>query len=176
MISDSESPLLAFYRGTGRDGAGRLLCEIRHWTDERLEYTHDFIQWLFPLRERSQFNYDAPVLDAQTVAAFLADDGLRAELRASLQCMLAFYGLELHEGAVRRTVRFEERSRAWVTAGNHNHLRITRILKSLVVLGLEDEARAFFACLTELYEKERRLTRGRISTETFGYWAEALRG
>lgn len=171
----AESPLLAFYRGTGRDDSGRLLDEIRQWPDERLEYTHDYIQWMFPLRERSQFNAGAPVLDGATIAAFRSDDGLRAELRASLRCMLTFYGLELHEGAVRRTERFAERSREWVTAGNHNHLRITRILKSLMILGLAEEARAFYECLTEICARERQRERPQISATTFAFWSDAVK-
>ncbi|MBN9658959.1 MAG: hypothetical protein J0H49_12320 [Acidobacteria bacterium] len=169
-----ESPLVSFYRGTGRDDAGRRLKEIRQWPDERLEYTHDYIQWMFPLRERSQFNYGAPVLDEAAIAVFRDDAALRAELFESLKRMLLFYGLEWHEDAVRRTGRFAERALDWVTAGNHNHLRITRILKCLRLLGLAKEARAFFDCLAAVYEEERGKPRPGISAVTFQFWSEAL--
>ncbi|MGJ5815805.1 opioid growth factor receptor-related protein [Paludibaculum fermentans] len=176
MAPSSESSLLAFYRGTGSDDAGRWLKEMRQWPDERLEHTHDYIQWMFPLRERSQYNCEAPVLDERVIAAFLSDAGLRSEMFESLQRMLAFYGLEWHEGAVRRTERFAERSREWVTAGNHNHLRITRMLKSLTLLGLGSEARAFFYCLTMVYDEERGKARPGISAVTFRFWSDALLG
>lgn len=176
MVPAAESPLVSFYRGTGRDGEGRRLPEIRQWPDERLEYTHDYIQWMFPLRERSQFNYEAPVLDEAAIAAFLDDAWLRAELFESLKRMLVFYGLEWHEGAVRRTGRFVERALDWVTVGNHNHLRITRILKCLRLLGLGDEARAFFDCLAAVYEEELTKARPGISAVTFRFWSDALRG
>jgi hypothetical protein len=176
MTPATESPLVSFYRGTGRDGEGRWLAEIRQWPDERLEYRHDYIQWMFPLTERSQFNYGAPVLDEGAIAAFLQDARLRAELFESLKRMLVFYGLEWHESAVRRTERFAERALDWVTAGNHNQLRITRILKCLRLLGLADEARAFFDCLAAVYEEERTKARPGISAVTFRFWSDALRG
>ena len=49
-------PLVAFYRDGARDDEGRTLAEILAWDDDRLEEIHDFIQWLFPLPERSGAN------------------------------------------------------------------------------------------------------------------------
>ena len=44
--------------------------------------------------------------------------------------------------AARRSPRgdFEAKSRGWLTSGNHNPLSITRILRSMVLLGLKREA------------------------------------
>src|SRR5438128_7445456 len=75
---------------------------------------------------------------------------LQDNLRASFCRMLRFYGLELEED-VRRGANFEERAGNWLSPWNHNHLRITRILKSLRILGLEKEASLFFNCLAQIY-------------------------
>jgi hypothetical protein len=40
-------------------------------------------------------------------------------------------------------------SRSWDTRFDHNHLRISRIIRSLRILGLEPEAQAFRAALEE---------------------------
>ena len=56
------SPVVAFYRGEMPDSQGRRLADIQAWDDERLEIVHDYIQWLFPLPERSAFNPKAPLL------------------------------------------------------------------------------------------------------------------
>ena len=69
-----QTALLDFYAGRGTDSEGRTLQEIRRWDFQRLEAVHDYIQWLFPLRVRSQFNPDAPLLDDETVRRFLTDD------------------------------------------------------------------------------------------------------
>ncbi|MFN3593440.1 MAG: opioid growth factor receptor-related protein [Thiobacillaceae bacterium] len=86
----TDSPLIAFYRGSGRDAAGRSLAQILAWDDERLERVHDYIQWLFPLDAPSAFNPLAPVLSPADIAAFRVDPQLRERLRASLRLMLRF--------------------------------------------------------------------------------------
>src|SRR5262249_17898591 len=48
---------------------------------------------------------------------------------------------------------------------NHNWLRITRVLRSLNLLGLPDEVQAFFTLLTTV--------RARIDTTTWRYWERA---
>jgi hypothetical protein len=57
---DAMSQLTEFYQGTGLDTEGRTLAQIWAFSDEAMEDDHDFIQWLFPLREPSRFNPDAP--------------------------------------------------------------------------------------------------------------------
>jgi hypothetical protein len=90
--------------------------------------------------------------------------------------MLVFYGFELVEDDPLRVVpseSFPEQSTNWLELSNHNHLRITRILKSLRLLGLEEESAAFFRCLAGLYGKESATAAPRISEETFHYWRSA---
>jgi Opioid growth factor receptor (OGFr) conserved region len=90
--------------------------------------------------------------------------------------MLRFYGLEVVESdatTIERATFFAECSERWLKAGNHNHLRITRILKSLRILGLENEALAFFECLAEIYGDETGKHLSCISSETFHFWRSA---
>jgi len=56
-------PILRYYEGQAPDDRGRYLSEIQEWPDDRLEAVHDFIQWMFPLAERSGANPEAPILD-----------------------------------------------------------------------------------------------------------------
>lgn len=165
----SDGRLLAFYAGTAPDDRGRSLADVQSMTDDELEGVHDYIQWLFPLRERSGANPWAPVLDEPTIAAFLARPELRERLRHSFTRMLAFYGLSMTGGAVRPNAAFPARSRVWLSPGNHNHLRLTRMIRSLRTLGLEAEAQALFSCLRELYEENA----SRITPATFRFWREA---
>jgi len=53
---EESTHLLGFYAGTRPDDRGRFLREIHRWPDYKLEQTHDYIQWLFPLAERSGFS------------------------------------------------------------------------------------------------------------------------
>jgi hypothetical protein len=165
------SQLLAFYRGEGTDAEGRSLQELRSWNNDELERVHDFIQWMFPLREPSRFNPDAPLLTAADVAAFRGDAFLRSRLTKSFERILVFLGLSLAEnGTIVEGPNFADRVPEIWAAPNHNWLRITRILKSLTALGLESEAQALFARLEALYTE----CRFPITTDTFRYWSEAI--
>ena len=169
----TESPLLAFYRHAGTDARGRTLEAIRAFDTDRLEGIHDFIQWLFPLPEPSGANPLAPRLTAGDIAAFAADDGLRGELLRSLRVMLHFYGLELAgapgEPRVVRAANYAERSADWLRR-SHNFLRISRILRSLALLGCAPEARAFLQCLEDIYRESAR----DIGETTRGHWRRAV--
>lgn len=169
----AADPLLRFYRLEGTDARGRTLIDLWAWDDDRLEAVHDYIQWLFPLRERSAFNPAAPVLTPAAIAAFLTDRLLHERLRRSFERMLRFYGLRLAGAAgtlrVEPGVAFAARSREWLRPGDHNHLRLTRILTSLRILGLEEESRALAACLRTVAAAHP----GAVSAVTLEYWRRA---
>jgi hypothetical protein len=153
--------IVAFYEGGASDDRGRSLETILQFDDEQLEDVHDFIQWLFPLPERSGANPAAPTLDDNAIDTFRARPELRAALRRSLDRMLAFYG-------------FERGRSDWLTPGNHNYLRLTRILRSLRVLGEPQAAQALFETLAGIYNDDRRSGRNRISDRTFAFWKSAV--
>jgi hypothetical protein len=90
--------------------------------------------------------------------------------------MMKFYGFEARaceQVTVVRMPSFATKAAKWLTPGNHNHLRITRILRCLTVVGLEPEAKAFFGCLAEIYEDEQNKPIPAISDETMDYWRKA---
>ena len=89
------------------------------------------------------------MLDAETIAEVRARPELQESVRASLA----------------RIRRFYEGSPHWITPGNHNYLRITRILKCLKLLGLDAEAAAFFEYLAGL--------RPRVPARSFDFWRDA---
>jgi hypothetical protein len=155
--------LLAFYGDDGVNSSGYTLEQVLGWDDEDWELQHDFIQWLFATDESSMFNADAPVLDTATIATFRADPLLRHRLRRSFDRWLAFCGVVRTDDGL----AFDNPNPAVWGRQNHNWLRITRILRSLNLLGLPDDAQAFFALLTTI--------RSRIDPTTWGYWEKAAR-
>jgi hypothetical protein len=165
------SRLVEFYAGRATDTEGRRLAAILAWDDDDLEQVHDFIQWLFPLPEASRFNPDAPLLSAADVAAFRADAHLRANLEKSFARILTFLGLACAAaGKVVAGPNLAARARDVWAFPNHNWLRITRILRSLTLLGLEDRARAFFERLEDFYARHKYP----IGADTFAYWKNAV--
>jgi hypothetical protein len=175
--SAAGDPLLRFHRLDGPDARGRMLTEIWAWDAARLEGVHDYIQWLFPLPEPSAFNARAPILSEDAIAAFRADATLRDRLLRSLTLLLEFYGLAVQvdgDGTPRieRTPHFPTQSRRWLQPGNHNHLRLTRILASLRLLGLGDHSRALWACLEAIARDHPHA----VSATTLDYWRRAAGG
>lgn len=169
--------ILEFYAGAMPNHRGRYLSEVLQWSDAELERVHDYIQWLFPLPERSGFNANAPVLDAQTIQEFWSRPDLQRNMRAAFHRMLGFYGLEIVDSCpptVKRASSFAVQSKTWLSASNHNHLRITRILRSMRTLGLETEVKALFDCLTDIYLEESTQDFPGISEETFRFWHAAV--
>ena len=163
-----SSKILHFYGG-GQDDGGRTLDEILGWPDAELEAVHDFIQWLFPLPERSGANPSAPVLDGTTIDAFRGSTDLQQRLRRSFLRMLRFYGFEYQEGIVQQAVNFSARSVNWLGPGNHNHLRLTRMLRSLRLLGLASESAALYQVLSKIYRSHS----DRITQRTYQFWTNA---
>lgn len=166
--------LLQFYLGQRTDSAGRMIDDILVWDDNLLEDTHDYIQWLFPLRERSAYNATAPLLDEACVQAFRSNEELRTRLKSSFSVLLKFYGFTRKEEngqvVVSRTDAFFRKAENWLTPHNHNFLRITRILKCLTTLGLPQDAAAFEKALEEVYGEYEAI----IGKETLRYWREAV--
>lgn len=177
MPPGEDDPVVAFYSGAA-DPRGRSLTHILDWTDERLEGTHDYIQWMFPTATPSGVNPLAPLVTPRTQRAFVERPELRDALRRSLDRMLRFYGLRRETSAagdvhvVIDEPRFQTRAAHWLRPGHHNHLRLTRIVQSLALLGLRSEARALQTCLLSDVAPGPGLHR--ITPDTLEYWRGAL--
>jgi hypothetical protein len=121
--------------------------------DEVLEARHDFIQWLFPLPEPSAAVQGSPVLSDADVAAVHGSAVAQANLRAAAERMLAFYAGTSH----------------WLASFDHNHLRITRVVRSLRLLLGDADADAFRAAVL----LRVRETDAPVNATTLRYWAAA---
>lgn len=165
------SAILDFYRGTGGTSTGWRMDEILAWPDTEIEGVHDFIQWLFPLPEKSMANPFAPVLDKPTISAFHHEAKLQEALRTSLGRMLTFYGFVPQGNAIVPAADYESRAKNWLTPANHNHLRLTRMIRSLRVLGLESEAQALWKALQDVYASDEG--KNSISERTYKFWTRA---
>ncbi|UHC13729.1 hypothetical protein LRS73_14070 [Methylobacterium currus] len=154
MTEASAGPVHAFLTGRGRDGRGRSLAEVLAFDDARIEGVHDVIQWLFPLAEPSRAVPGAPVLGAAEAAAIRADPAARAGFLAARDRMLRFYA----------------GTDGWLTALDHNHLRITRILTALRDLAGLEEAKAFHAAVLRLNDRAG----SPVNPGSLEYWRKAV--
>ena len=116
------SKLIEFLKG-GTDDEGRTLDEILSWDNDSLEYSHDVIQWLFPLTEPSRCQPHSPFLSEYDAELVKTDPVVIDNIIKSYKRFMQFYAETLEK---------------WVTPNNHNFLRITRILKCLEMFDCEE--------------------------------------
>jgi hypothetical protein len=180
-LDTHEHPLLGFFLNGRADHRGRTFASILGADDQWLEATHDYVQILFPLGSGSAFNPDAPTLDPMIIRAFAENESLRDQQRKAFNRMMEFYGFVVEEDAdegqietvyIDRAESFAQRSRIWITPGNHNYRRITRILGSLSILSSPQHAEGLGKALRSLY----REFGARIGAETFAFWEAAAFG
>jgi hypothetical protein len=150
----NDEMLIDFLRGTGPDARGRYHSDILKFSDEELENTHDYIQWLFPLCEPSGCWADAPCVRDETVIAVLRMDS------------------RVQDGMIDALARMEQFYRNndfWLRQGDHNHLRITRILKSVSIFNTKENAEEFYGFITRRVESAMPVTQ-----ESLRYWKESM--
>ena len=123
-LDEYEPTEIGLFHSVQHHGNDEWLAMEARATDEWIENTHTFIQWWFPLMEKSQSISSAPVLTLADVDYKRNDpDQVR-----QIQWMAS------------RMMRFYESSDHWVCRYNHNHLRITRIIRSLRLLAGNEPA------------------------------------
>jgi hypothetical protein len=164
-------PLVEFQLGIAPDDHGRTFDTILAHDDEWLEYTHNFIQWLFPLTSISGANPTAPTLDTAQITEFRQNPMLQKQMLRAFDRMLGFYGLSRTAHSIDKAPNWEQRKSLWFTHPSHNHLRITRILKCLNTLAMGQEARMLYDRLVALKEAEPDCG---IPATAFVHWANAV--
>lgn len=166
----STYPAVEFLRGDSPNGEGYFLDQILGWSNDEWDFQHNFIQWVFPTTEPSNFNPDAPVLTPDEITIIKADPNIQGVLGVIFHRWLRFCGLSYTDdmGLEIGTTEFPEGNPKVFWKFNHNFLRITRVLQSLTLLGRRDRAEELFRFLTR--------NRGYFTDNTFGYWTAAMGG
>jgi Opioid growth factor receptor (OGFr) conserved region len=143
-----------FLHGTGVDNNSRTFAEVMSHDDNWFEVEHDYIQWLFPLLEESNNVHDAPVLTI-TELTLIKGDAI---------------ALENQTKALERMVQFYTKNNHWLVPMDHNHLRITRILKSVRLLQSLEVAEAFYNLMMERVRKAGNP----VKVRNVEYWTDAV--
>ena len=148
-----QMEIVGFLEGKTPDHRGRMLAMIIKQTDHQAETTHDYIQWLFPLDEPSRSVMGAPVLNELAIEDIRHSELAQQNLLKSANWFLGFL----------------ERSDHWITKYDHNHLRITRAIKSLRLLASNEAADEFRDKMLRLAGDKLNL----IDQKARDFWATA---
>lgn len=166
------SQVINFYTGKENNSGYSYNDVVYEWDNQKWEDTHDFIQWLFPLDEPSKYNADAPILNESELATFQSSQMLRHRLILAYERFLSTLGLRFRytedEGLeVFKTRDFDKYEHLWKTP-NHNWLRVTRVMKTLNLVGLSEHSTALYYTLKQMSDDGYN-----IPEETLGYWFHA---
>lgn len=153
--------ILNFLSGKGVDAYGRSIYETLSWSDKQLEQCHSQVQWVFPLHEESRHAEVYPIITPEIVEMAKKFPVIEENLRLAKERFENFYGLEPYDE--------EARQAQWCVDRNHNLLRITRIIRSLRLFGMDDDAADFYGKVRFVGDKFK------ISVTTLRYWLKAYR-
>ncbi|MDA1319926.1 MAG: opioid growth factor receptor-related protein [Proteobacteria bacterium] len=145
--------IVSFLEGKAPNHRGRILAMLLQQTDHQAETTHDYIQWLFPLNEPSRSVNGVPVLTELEIDEIRQSSLAQANLAESARWFLGFL----------------ERNDHWIIKYNHNHLRITRVIKSLRLLASDKAADEFKDKVLALAGDNLNL----VDQKARGFWANS---
>jgi len=171
--------IIGFYQGVVRNQEGYSINDILKFSDEKLEDNHCYIQWIFPLPERSKAVPGSPFLRQADINEFNDSGVLQSKMIELFYRVAGFYGLgvQIDPETEAMTIKvmpsdglFEKKTANWLTPHNHNFLRISRIIRSLKLAGLEQWAQGFYKCMCEIYENNKTT----IGPVTKQFWDKAI--
>ncbi len=162
------STITDFQLGKIPDSQGRFIQDIWQLNDFWLEHDHKYVQWLFPIDSQTKFNRHAPILTPEVQAAFKSSEQLKQAQKKSLDLMLRFFGMQWQGGAIVPCEQLNIRDHIWLKRGGHNHLRISRIIRSLSLCDQLELSVQFQQAMLKAAEQY-----GEVSDESKGYWRSA---
>jgi len=159
--------LQAFYHGNIPNPNGLFLQDIYTFSNAELEINHSFIQWLFPLQEKSRFNRIAPCLTDEQVFIFQKDSVFKGNLLRSFCIMMEFYGIKVScdDELLFQVIDLEQARKKWLKPYDHNQMRITRIMECMDLFEYGIYASALRTMIRNIPDIETI-----VNTETLEYW------
>lgn len=149
---------------------GHLISDIWQLDSFWLEHNHKYIQWLFPIDTGTKFNKHAPVLSKSDIEAFKSNPELKLVQQKSLDLMVTFFGIERHSMEFKAAPGLNIKEHIWLKFGGHNHLRITRMIRSLALCDQPYLAKAFQQAMISISKQHG----DNINSTTKQYWVDAL--
>ena len=143
--------LITFLKDQEPDFNVRFLSDIWNFRDIDIERNHDFIQILFPLEIRSNNTSHHYYIDSpELLSDLINDDLVKENIIKSSKWFLKFLSRNEH----------------WRKSQDHNHLRITRIIKCLRLIISDEEADNFYDDVLELLGNNNL-----INKRTLEFWS-----
>ena len=145
--------LYKFLKNEEKDFQGRFLSDIWSFTDDEIEYNHDFIQLIFPLDKPSEtVDHNIYLKNVNEFLKIKSNIVIKKNIIKSKDWFIEFL----------------KRNNQWKSYSDHNQLRITRIIECLRLLISDDEADLFYSTILSMVGKKVN-----INVITLDYWSKA---
>lgn len=169
-ITDKDT-IIGFLNGSKPDYRGRYHSDMLLLDDMAMECCHDQVQYLFPLHEESQHAQTYPILTGETIAEIKSGKShwdIYVNILKAKSRFEKFLGIGEYWDVMKQDL--------WLNRGNHNLLRITRIIRSLRLMGREFQSCDFYEKV--LYALQYHTERDGVVHigNTVVYWEEAFHG
>jgi hypothetical protein len=170
-----NTELYNFYCHKGTDAAGRTFDDIMAFNDEQLEKVHDYIQWIFPSLTPSGSQPQSPILDEETISVFKQSYIFSKRFHDALIKIFHFWNIPVIKGESISTDDMNTEGFEWLLRGNHNQLRISRVLESTRLLGYKDVTRDLFNKLVKFVGNTQPYQH-QLTAKNIAYWYQAASG
>lgn len=160
--------VINFFLGMALDSKKRSINDILAFNDQQIENTHDFIQYIFPTIERSNYNPNAPLISKNLKQLFSENELVQENFCKTCQLFLHFCGFMCAKSTELFAPNFGE---SFLSRPGHNLLRITRVLNSLNQIGKESCSHEIFLQI----EKFNNTYPNEIPKETYRIWKNTQR-
>jgi hypothetical protein len=161
-----DNLLLKYFSGERVHPGGKTIHESLNMNGPRIGNTGGVIQWLFPLTTPSTHVPRAPTLSPFELKVFRTDPELRELYLVGVNRFLERFGISVHGNSGSIEPDFNTRKK-WMYPSYHAFMPVTRILRSLKLLGFPDE---FATLLKILLLCNKRCGGDRIDRTTLDIW------
>lgn len=146
---ENDKLVYDFFLELSTDAVGRRLSDILNFSEREIEEKHDFIQWIFPTKEASQFNYNAPVISGNFKYMFSENKIVQDNFCKSCMMFLNFIAIDCDKE--KEIITEIKEKKKYYDLPRHNLLRITRMLNSLNQIGKNECSKRIFKQLEKIY-------------------------
>ena len=154
--------------------------EFRKASDKNLESHHDYIQVVFPNLERSGYaNQDLYLnKNLEKWKELMQDEELRLKIQKNLNLnlirILKFFGFEVTLGEDSEITKLVAKNDGVAfIPGNHNSLRLTRVLKCLKIFGLDNEYNLIINSINSNKEIMTKINKNLTLKKSYEYWIKS---
>jgi hypothetical protein len=153
--------LILFYLGFVRTSGKKkfYISDILKWHttyDGEWETEHEFIQWIFPTKTPSNFNARAPVLEKSIADTLVEIEMFRANYAWCFSRFMSFLNIVISvssETSINFGI-FIDPQEFFMHLQQHNFLRLSRVLESLLCFGYTQLAEQLYYALNDVETEE----------------------